>query len=119
MGRGDNPSRDWNALQNALLLRVSALRMGSAVRQIEDAREAQLSKCALCCCARFSWLLPSRSAVIDSRRLAAVALEVSVSVWACGRTTRKQTTSTTSVGEPYMGAEMGPFLAEACDGGPI
>ena len=31
--------------------------MGSPVSQIEDAREAQLSKRTLCCCARFSGLL--------------------------------------------------------------
>ena len=55
--------------------------------------------------------------MIDRRRLPEVALEVSV--WACGRTVRKQTSSTTSVGEPNMGAELGPFLAEACAGGPI
>ena len=38
MGRGDNPSRNWNALQNALLLRVSELWMGSAVSQMDDPR---------------------------------------------------------------------------------
>ena len=77
MGRRDSPSRNWNALQNASLLRVSALWMGSAVSQIDDAREAQLSKRALCCCAHFSGLLPSWRAVMDRRRLAAVAFEVS------------------------------------------
>ena len=56
MGRGDSPSRNWNALQNALLLRVSALWMGSAVSEIDESREAQLSKRILCCCARFSAL---------------------------------------------------------------
>ena len=43
MGRGDSPSRNWNVLQIALLLRVSALWMGRAVSQTDDAREAQLS----------------------------------------------------------------------------
>ena len=58
--------------------------------------------------------------MIDRRRLAVVALEVSI--WACGRTVCKQKPSTTSplgVGEPNMGAELGPFLAEPCAGGPI
>ena len=41
-------------MQNALLLRVSALWKGSAVSLMDDAREAQLSKHALCCCARFA-----------------------------------------------------------------
>ena len=57
MGRGDSPSRNWNALQTALLLKVSALWMGSTVSQMDDAWEAQLSMRALCCCARFSGLL--------------------------------------------------------------
>ena len=65
-------------MQNALFLTVSALWMGSAVSQIDDAREAQLSKRASCCCARFSQLLRSWRALIDRRRLAAVAVEVSV-----------------------------------------
>ena len=59
MGRGNSPSRNRNALQNALLLRVNALWMGSAVSQIDDAREAQLSRHALCCCAHFRGLLRS------------------------------------------------------------
>ena len=94
MGRGDNPSRNWNALQNALLLSVSALWMGSVVSQMDDDREAQLSMRALCCCARFSGLLPLWRSVMDSRRLVTVAREVSL--WACGRTVRRQTSSTTS-----------------------
>ena len=88
MGRGDSPSRNWNALQNALLLRVSALWMGSPVSHIDDAREAPLSRRALCCCARFSRLLPSWRVVIDCRRLAAVAFEVSLGTIVC--TTRSE-----------------------------
>ena len=64
IGRGDRPNRYWNVLQNALLLRVSALWMGSAVSPIEDAREAQLSMRALCCCACFSGRLPSERGVM-------------------------------------------------------
>ena len=94
MGRGHNPSRNWIALQNVLLLRVSAMWMGSAVSQMDDARDAQLSMRALCCCARFNGLLPLWGSLMDRRRLAAVAREVSL--WACGRTVRMQTSSTTS-----------------------
>ena len=49
---------------------------------------------------------------MECRRLAAVAREVFV--WACGRTVRRQTSSTTSPrGPPHVGAELGPSLAEA------
>ena len=57
MGRGNSPIRIWNVLQNALLLRVSEMCIGSAVSQIDDSPEAQLRMRALCCCARFSRLL--------------------------------------------------------------
>ena len=81
MGRGDSPSRNWNALQDVLLLRVSALWMSSTVTQIDNAREAQLSMRALQCCAHFSGLLPSWRAVMDRRRLAAMALHALVAMW--------------------------------------
>ena len=42
LGRGDSPSRNWNAL----LLRVSALWMGIAVSQTDDAQEALQNMCA-------------------------------------------------------------------------
>ena len=70
-GRGGRPSRNWNALQNVLLLSVRAVWMGRAVSQMEDALEAQLNRRALCCSARFKELPPSWSAVKDRRRLAA------------------------------------------------
>ena len=53
-----------------------------------------MSMRALCCCERFSRLIPSLTVVMNRRGLAAVALEVSF--WARGSTVRKQTTSTTS-----------------------
>ena len=93
-GRGGRPSRNWNALQNALLLSVRALWMGRVVSQMEDALEAQLTRRALCCCARFKGLPPSWSAVRDRRRLAAVAREVSSC--GCGSTWRRHTRSTTA-----------------------
>ena len=120
MGRGDSPSRNWNALQNALLLIVSALWMGSAVIQIDDTREAQLSRRASCCCARFSGLLPSWRAVIDRRRLVAVAFG-GVSLGLRQDCAQADVISHLPAGvvETYIGAELGPLLAEACAGGPI
>ena len=111
------PEQVWPSAAGTLLLRVSALYMGSAVSQMDNAREAQLSMHALCCSAHFSGLLSLWRSVMDRRRVAAVALEVSL--WACGRTVRRQTSSTISPSEPYIGAELGPLLAEACAGGTI
>ena len=92
-GPGARPSRNWKALQNALLLSVRVLWMGRGVSQMEEALEVQLNRRALCCCARFKRLPPPWSAVIDRRQLAAVAREVSF--WARGTTWRRHTRSTT------------------------
>ena len=83
-GPGGRPSRNWNALKNALLLSVRALWMSRAVSQMEEALKAQLNRRALCCFARFKGLPPSWGAVRDRRRLLAVARDVSF--WACGST---------------------------------
>ena len=93
-GRGGRPSRNWNAMQNALLLSARAWWMDRAVSQMEDALEAQLNRRALCCYARFQGLPPSWSAVGYRMRLAAVARDVSF--WACGSTWRRHTLSTTA-----------------------
>jgi hypothetical protein len=44
MGLGGSPSRNWNELPNALLLRVSALWIGNAVSQMDEALDAQLRR---------------------------------------------------------------------------
>ena len=117
MGRGDNPGRYWNVLQNALLLRVSALWMGSAVNQIDDAREAQLSMRAWCCCARFSGLLPIVE-VGNGPQAAGGGGSRGVSLGLRQDCAQVDVINDlpAGVGEPYTGTELGPLLAEACAG---
>ena len=67
--------------------------MGSAEIQIGHVREAQLSMRALCCYVRFSVLLSFCALVMGRSWLAAVSREVSL--WSCGRTARRQTSSIT------------------------